>query len=246
MLPILKHHKSSTINQDIKYLETIASTPSSPSSISPPIQQQQQQQAYLKWSQNLDYLLADELGRKLFSEYLKETQNESLLMLYMIFQCLPQCDKEEQIKTMLKCTYNAYFKNSKSSTKKKLIKLLSNEVLIESLCRSLEQKSYDEVLIRNVTQELKVCLEKSFYFKFIKSNFYMSLIDVIISNETTIFCNNLNLDEQFKYIMDVSKSNSNRHQNFIKPNLPEPSHQSSQMKSKSKSKLLNDSTTSKK
>ena len=158
MLPILKHHKSSTINHDIKYLETIASTPSSPSSISPPIQIQQQ--AYLKWSQNLDHLLADELGRKLFSEYLKETQNESLLMLYMIFQCLPQCDKEEQIKTMLKCTYNAYFKNNKSSMKKKLIKFLSNEHLIESLCKSLENKSYDEVLIRNVTQELKVCLEE--------------------------------------------------------------------------------------
>ena len=237
MLPILKHHKSSTISQDIKYLETIASTPSSPSSVSPPMQQQQQQ-SYIKWSQNLDYLLADELGRKLFSEYLKETQNESLLMLYMIFQCLPQCDKEEQIKTMLKCTYNAYFKNSKSATKKKLIKLLANETLIESLCKSLEQKSYDEVLIRNMTQELKVCLEKSFYFKFIKSIFYATLVDTIQSNQMHIFYNGLTIDEQFKFIIDsVGVKTSVESNNFIKPNQP----------SKSKSAVkLNESSISKK
>jgi hypothetical protein len=235
MLPRLKHHKSST-QQEIKYLETIASTPSSPS---PPLIQQQ---AYLNWSQNLDYLVADELGRRLFIEYLKETENESLFNIYIIFLCLPQSEKEDQIKQMLKCTYNSYFKNGKSPIKKKLIKFLSNESLIESLCKSLEQKSYDELLIKNVTQELKKSLEKSFYSKFIRSTFYMNLIDCIRMNETSIFYNNLTLDEQVKFIIDMVSIYGKSSNSFIKPTQPDQQQQS---KSKSKSKL-NESSTSKK
>ena len=239
MLPRLKHHKSSTINQDIKYLETIASTPSSPS---PPTYQQQ---AYLNWSLNLDNLVADELGRRLFIEYLKETENESLFNIYIIFLCLPQSEKEDQIKQMLKCTYNSYFKNGKSPIKKKLIKFLSNESLIENLCKSLEQKSYDELLIKNVTQELKKSLEKTFYSKFIRSTFFHSLIDIIRINETTIFLNNLTLDEQVKFIIDYGKSKGL--ERFLKPNIPDQQQQQQQqgtIKSKSKSKLLNESSSS--
>ncbi len=130
--------------------------------------------------------------------------------------------------------------------KKKLIKFLSNEHLIESLCKSLENKMYDEVLIRNVTQELKVCLEKCFYFKFIKSGFYESLIDVMRKNEVCIFSNGLNLDEQFKYVIDLIGGKVK--QDFIKPNIPieeKVQQQQQQQKSKSKSRL-NESSTSKK
>lgn len=291
MLPILKHCKQQDEKLNKYHLKSknsndddddeddnsndrdssVSTNTHSTATISNHQQQQQSQKSYLKWSTNLDYLLFDELGRKLFLEYLKETQNDYLLMLYMIFQCLSQCDKDEQIKKMLKSTYNLYFKlnqNTETSLKQKLIKLIHNEQLINDLYKALESKQYDEKLFQSIIHELKECLEKTFYIKFLKSQFYLNCMKFIEKNEVYLFGGNhhqqsqeqLTLDEQFKFIIDsikhhqdagttsittnnCDKSDKHHSNAFIIPNVPFQQHDKPKSKSKSK---LNDSITSKK
>jgi hypothetical protein len=134
-------------------------------------------------SHSLDELIKDELGRKLFQDYIRATHTATgqaqelndVLMLYMILQCLPQCNKEEQLQTMLKCTYNAYFRD-----KTKLASLSAKSELIRNrLPKLLERLEYDFDLYESAKTELKHHLEAAVYESFLSSHLYKTSLMVV-------------------------------------------------------------------
>jgi hypothetical protein len=201
---------------------------------------QQQPSQPQRWSNNLDELIKDELGRKLFQEYIRATQSTNgkaqelndILMLYMILQCLPQCNKEEQLNTMLKCTYNAYFKN-----KTKLSSLSAKSEIIRSkLPRLLEQLKYDFDLYENAKNELKEHLESTVYESFLSSPLYKTSIVLAKKSkskdsEYLFGCIMAQSGQQQQQQQQLQKTDKSA---FLMPGQP----------SKSKAKLLNDSMSS--
>jgi hypothetical protein len=154
---------------------------------------------YSKWSNCLDDLINDEIGRKLFSYFLKTTfSNDHCLMLYMIFKCLPECTNEDQLKKMLKCTYNTYFKSSNQ-----LLSMILNDSYA-NLCFKLENKEFDLDLILEAKKSIKKFLENKCYNEFLKSNIYVKCIKLLQNdNFLNIFSSFNNLDEQVNLLIDV-------------------------------------------
>lgn len=126
---------------------------------------------YKEMSQNndLDTLLQNDSGRKLFALFLKEFNNSSdnLLTLYLICSCFhsQRVDDRHRIKQILEKTYQACF------VKNQLPYL--NEELKQKLCDSLKKSTYNESIFRAVKNEIKKILENEYFPLFLKSRIYL-------------------------------------------------------------------------
>lgn len=118
---------------------------------------------------DLDALLQNDSGRKLFALFLKEFNNSSdnLLTLYLICSCFhnQRVDDRHRIKQILEKTYQACF------VKNQLPYL--NEELKQKLCDSLKKSTYNETIFRAVKNEIKKILEKEYYPLFLNSRIYL-------------------------------------------------------------------------
>lgn len=165
-----------------------------------------------KWSNNIDDLINDEYGRKLFSYYLKDKyNNDHVLMLYMIFECLLQCINQEQLTKILKITYNTYFKPiliNNQQQNNNLIKLIlnDNETFFINLCVCLEKTQFDKQLINNAKLKLKNFLNLQCYNDFLNSSFYMKCVCLLNNKQFLKQFLNVKCDE---YDDDYENDNDN-------------------------------------
>jgi hypothetical protein len=164
---------------------------------------------------SLDELIKDELGRKLFQEHIKATQTTNgraqelndALMLYMILECLPQCNKPEQMQTMLRCTFNAYFRN-----RHKLPSLAAKSELIRSqLPAMLEQLNYDFDLYERAKEELREHLLSSVYESFRSSQLFKTSAKIMQTFRSK------DSDYLFACIMNQSGGASDAAKTFLTP-----------------------------
>jgi len=117
---------------------------------------------------DLDTVIQNDNGRKLFTMYLKEFNNscDNLLTLYLIcccFQNHQRIEDRQRIKQILEKTYNACF------IKNELTHLSSD--LKQKLGDSLQRKTYNESIFNAVKSELKMLLETEYFPQFLESNF---------------------------------------------------------------------------
>ena len=217
----------------------------------------QQQPSYLRWSLNIDELVNDDLGRRIFSEYLKQSHNDNLYTLYMALKCFlaQSSEDEEKLKRVFEATYNSCYKNREIK--------LQNELIQKRLSQALEQKKYDYDLFDKCELILKEHLNNEFYLKFLQSDIYKRALQLLNSqnSQLSIDLNDSNKvvdEQQYKIIIDFifNESQSDKAK-FIIPNIPttnqtinlnvnkQPQLQAKQTKSKSKTKL-NESSVSKK
>ena len=120
-------------------------------------------------SLDLDTLLQNDHGRKLFALYLKDLNNSSdnILTLYLIcccFQNNQRIEDRQRIKQILEKTYNACF------IKNQLPQL--NFDLKQKLCESLQKTTYNETIFNAVKKELKSILDSDYYPKFLASSIF--------------------------------------------------------------------------
>ena len=118
---------------------------------------------------DLDTLLQNDHGRKLFAIFLKEMNNSSdnILTLYLIcccFQNNQRIEDRQRLKQILEKTYNACF------IKNQLPQL--NCDLKQKLCESLQKTTYNEAIFNAVKKELKTILDSDYYPKFLSSKVY--------------------------------------------------------------------------
>ena len=194
---------------------------------------------------SFDDLINDELGRKLFSYYLKQRfENDDGLMLYLIFKRLVECNDEERRENILKCTYNKYFKFSN-----RLILMILND-LNEILCFKLENKQYDFSLILEAKKRLKLFLEFKCYNHFLTSEIYAKFSYLLMNEQFLLeFFKLNNSDEQVKLLIEISLNESLYQQFNFKSISASPIKsriQSSSNKISKKTNSLTDSSHSKK
>ncbi|CAF0743708.1 unnamed protein product [Brachionus calyciflorus] len=119
--------------------------------------------------EDLDTLLQNDSGRKLFALFLKEFNNSSdnLLTLYLICSCFQnqRIDDRHRIKQILEKTYQACF------VKNQLPYL--NPELKQKLCDSLKKNTYNESIFNAVKKELKNILENEYFPLFLNSKIYL-------------------------------------------------------------------------
>lgn len=120
-------------------------------------------------SLDLDTVIQNDQGRKLFSMYLKELNNscDNLLTLYLIcccFQNHQRIEDRQRIKQILEKTYNACF------IKNELTHLSTD--LKQKLGESLQRKTYNESIFNAVKSELKMLLETEYFPQFLHSTFF--------------------------------------------------------------------------
>jgi hypothetical protein len=118
---------------------------------------------------DLDTLLQNDHGRKLFAVFLKDLNNSSdnILTLYLIcccFQNNQRLEDRQRIKQILEKTYNACF------IKNQLPQL--NCDLKQKLCESLQKTTYNETIFNAVKKELKCMLDSDYYPKFMASKIW--------------------------------------------------------------------------
>lgn len=118
---------------------------------------------------DLDLLLQNDNGRKLFGQFLKEFKNSSdnLLTLYLIcccFQNHKRLDDRHRIKQILEKTYHSCF------IKNQLPHLSAD--LKNKLSESLKKATYNESIFNAVKLELKNILEHEYFPKFLKSKLF--------------------------------------------------------------------------
>jgi hypothetical protein len=132
---------------------------------------------------DLDTLIQNDTGRKLFSLYLKELNNscDNLLTLYLIcccFQNHQRIEDRQRIKQILEKTYNACF------IKNELTHLSSD--LKQKLGDSLQRKTYNESIFNAVKSELKMLLDTQYFPQFLQSNFFndnLALMRTLIASK---------------------------------------------------------------
>jgi hypothetical protein len=190
----------------------------------------------LKWSHSLDDLINDELGRKLFSYYLKKFfESDQILMLYTIFKCLPECDNNDRRKKMLKCTFNSYFKSSNPL----LLEVLKE--FYDILHFKLENKQYDFNLISEARKKLKIFLEIKCYSQFLKSKIYVKSINLLQNKQFLMkFLNLNNADEQVKLIIDTCL-NEDLYSHFNDTSVNKSSNRNDNSRSRLKNNIISSS-----
>ena len=127
---------------------------------------------------DLDTLLQNDNGRKVFALFLKDLNNSSdnILTLYLIcccFQNNQRIEDRQRIKQILEKTYNACF------IKNQLPQL--NAELKQKLCESLQKTTYNETIFNAVKKELKCMLESDYYPKFLNSKIFHENRRLILS-----------------------------------------------------------------
>ncbi|RNA20493.1 axin, partial [Brachionus plicatilis] len=133
---------------------------------------------------DLDSLLQNDSGRKLFALFLKDFNNSSdnLLTLYLICSCFhnQRVDDRHRIKQILEKTYQACF------VKNQLPYL--NEELKQKLCDSLKKSTYNETIFKAVKNEIKKILENEYFPLFLKSKIYHdNLAGAITTSDTKTY-----------------------------------------------------------
>lgn len=132
---------------------------------------------------DLDTILQNDHGRKLFSMYLKEFNNscDSLLTLYLIcccFQNHQRIEDRQRIKQILEKTYNACF------IKNELTYLSAD--LKQKLGESLQKKTYNESIFNAVKSELKDLLETEYFPQFLDSPIYKDNVQTLLGKQQNL------------------------------------------------------------
>lgn len=155
--------------------------------------------SYKRWSTSLDDLINDELGRKLFTEYLKEHHCDNILQFLTLVKCRETCKSDDDIKSLLNLAYTNFFL-------KKPIKVLSDG-LRDKLSIALEQHRYDISLFDKAYKELNDCLISDYYPKFLQSKLYLNALKVF---DNQVYMQNLldlnEIDDQFKLLLKYINS----------------------------------------
>jgi hypothetical protein len=121
---------------------------------------------------DLDTLLKNDTGRKLFVQFLKEKRDSSdnLLTLYMICICLQNqgsgssSSEAARIRDILEKTYNACFVKGELP--------YMNEKLKERLQDTLLKRVYNERVFTDVREYIKHILDDTLYPQFLNSTLY--------------------------------------------------------------------------
>lgn len=118
---------------------------------------------------DLDTVVQNDTGRKLFTQHLKEFNNscDKLVTLYLIcccFQNQKRLDDRQRIKQILEKTYNV------CCIRNELTHLSPD--LKQKLGESLQRKTYNESIFNAVKSELKTLLETNYFPQFLESHYY--------------------------------------------------------------------------
>ena len=185
---------------------------------------------------DLDILLGNELGRKLFQLFLKELNNsvDTLLTIYLIcssFQTRRREDREQN-KRILEKTYTNCFVNNR-------VPFLNHE-LKQKLADTLQKATYNEAIFIAAKTEIKEILEFEYLPKFMQTKHYQEYLLHLAKSQQQHSTSSLKVSSD-KSSIDQFNQEQMKQSSFVIPNVP--SQQKQLKHSKSQSQATTTATT---
>lgn len=163
--------------------------------------------AYVKWAENLDFLLEDADGVTLFKNYLTEKSSVNLFEFYFAWKYLQDVEVVDTkgMSSLVKTMYKVYIKGLKGD---KRLTLVSDETR-QSITSLISAKQYSKTIFDAVKDQVVEVLKRDFYLPFLKSNIYLQYIQTA--------------EESPKESANSSGSGSARPMSTVLPTVPEHS-----------------------